>query len=57
MGSKLYIWDKKQRTLEQSASVAEKKKKEGPPVDIPKLSDGKLRELSWKLDINDDIDN
>jgi hypothetical protein len=50
--NKLYIWNKKQKEI--------KAKKEGdtsttPKLDLPKLSDSKLKELSWGLDVNENI--
>lgn len=53
--SKRYIWNKKQKTLEDSARVAEAKKQETPLLEVPKLSESKLRELSWSLDINETL--
>lgn len=51
--SKLYIWHKKEKTPQELA------KKEIPAENtnlyVPKLSDSKLKELSWGLDINETI--
>jgi hypothetical protein len=52
VGEKLYIWQKKDKKIEQRA--------EGEPasqrqVYVPKLSDSKLKELSWSLDIKDNV--
>jgi len=50
LGSKLYIWEKK----------AKKRKEKGPETDvikqfnIPKLSNSKLKELGWSLDIQNE---
>ncbi len=48
MGSKLYIWKKVQRPIE-------KKESSGDDLTsgfyIPKLSDSKLKDLTWSLDI------
>ncbi len=47
---KLYIWQKeKKKQVEKTAAVAANK------VYIPKLSESKLKELTWSLDINDTI--
>lgn len=48
MGEKLYIWKKKDRVVEA------KELKEAPPVMyVPRLSDSKLKELTWSLDIKE----
>ena len=52
--SKLYIWKKEYRKKE-----SEKQDGKGEiavsGLPIPKLSDSKLKELSWSLDINDSL--
>jgi len=50
LGDKLYIWKKEPRQKK-----IEKKTGTGvlSPLDLPKLSDSKLKELSWSLDIQD----
>ena len=53
LGHKLYIWKK-----EEKKKMAEKKPEEvSQMLSVPKLSDSKLEELSWSLDINDKLDN
>ena len=60
IASKLYLWKK-----EDKAVVAkQKEKKPLEQVFVPKLSESKLKELTWSLDINEnqnliseDIDN
>ena len=55
LGNKLYIWKKKPKKIDP------KKPKEGPTEDsglfVPKLSNSKLKELSWSLDIDEKLDN
>jgi hypothetical protein len=49
---KIYIWKKIPKKIEQ-------KQKDGDSVsdfDIPKLSDSKLKDLSWSLDIKENIE-
>lgn len=48
---KLYIWKKEERAIEH------KEAKDATPnqVYVPRLSDSKLKELSWSLDINENI--
>lgn len=54
--NRLYIW-KKEDNKPKSAEEAEEKAVQSfmPGSAIPKLSDSKLKELSWSLDINDTI--
>ncbi len=49
LGNKLYIWKKEDRKV-----ISEKNKETSEPsVFIPKLSDSKLKDLTWSLDINE----
>ncbi|MBX4210848.1 PrgI family protein [Candidatus Parcubacteria bacterium] len=50
-GSKLYIWKKEERTPE----AAKVEKLEAPSVYVPKLSDSKLKDLTWSLDIKESL--
>lgn len=52
LSSKLYIWKKTEKKIE-------KRKEEEQPssqVALPKLSQSKLREISWGLDVHDRFD-
>jgi hypothetical protein len=51
---KLYIWKKEDKKPKKQAEVVTK---EAEKMNIPKLSDSKLKELSWSLDINNSTDN
>lgn len=51
--SKLYIWRKEAKQPEKSAQETEKAN--SPELFVPKLSDSKLRELTWSLDINEKL--
>ena len=48
---KLYIWKKEER----KAVAKEVAPGEAPKVYVPHLSDSKLKELSWSLDINENL--
>lgn len=50
--SKLYIW-KKQATIDNRQQTTDVKKSEIQQVYVPKLSESKLRELTWSLDIKE----
>ncbi len=50
--SKLFIW--KQRKIEKAKKVEEEKKPEVHPMgNIPKLTESRLSDLSWSLDVLD----
>jgi hypothetical protein len=49
--TKLYIWKKEDKKPE-----AAKAAQTDPNLFVPKLSDSKLRELTWSLDINEKLD-
>lgn len=53
IGSKLYIWKKKDKKPERKA-VEEAKNHN--TVYVPRLTESKLRDLSWSLDVNEKID-
>lgn len=53
LGSKLYIWErveKKEPTTAEKAAAANVAQ-----IFIPKLSDSKLKDLAWSLDVNEKI--
>ncbi len=47
----LYIWKKENKVASSKEQVA----KEPNQVYVPRLSDSKLKELSWSLDINENL--
>ncbi len=47
----LYIWKKEDKKVE----MVEKTPEERAQVYVPRLSDSKLKELSWSLDINENL--
>ena len=47
----LYIWKKEDKKIEAKIQTATK----GAQVYVPRLSDGKLKDLSWSLDINENL--
>ncbi|MBI2086786.1 MAG: PrgI family protein [Candidatus Zambryskibacteria bacterium] len=51
LGNKLYIWKKESPTLKSSGVPREKKPIE--QIYVPKLSESKLKELTWSLDIKE----
>jgi len=48
--SKLYLWQQREKKQEQSQSAAPTTSVTLP---VPKLSESKLRDLSWSLNIKD----
>ena len=53
-GSKLYLWKKKDKTPKQTAEKAAVELGL-PPVYVPKLSQSKLHDLTWSLDIKESL--
>lgn len=51
IGSKLYVWrhEQKSPTAQQQASAK--------PVSVPKLSQSKLRDLTWSLDVKQNLNS
>ncbi len=50
-GSKLYIWKKEERKAVPKTSAEREKAPEA--IYVPKLSDSKLKDLTWQLDIKE----
>jgi len=51
--SRLYIWKKEEKTIVQSDQAAANKKPAVPQLTVPRLSESKLRDLTWSLDIKE----
>lgn len=51
MRNKLYIWKKRERTPEEQTVEQQAEEIINPNPYVPKLSDSKLKDLSWALDI------
>lgn len=49
LGEKLYIWKKQERVVETKTSTPTP----NPQMYVPRLSDSKLKELTWSLDIKE----
>ena len=50
-GNKLYLWHKEEKKPEQKIEMQES----NPELYVPKMSNSKLKELTWSLDINEKI--
>jgi hypothetical protein len=48
LNPKLYLWDAERKTREGKATA---EKKTAHSISVPKLSDSRLHELAWSLDI------
>jgi hypothetical protein len=55
LGGKLFIWKKEQKMRPQNTTDALKDAKNYASIMVPKISDSKLKDLSWSLDIKDSI--
>lgn len=51
--SKLYLWNKQER---KESKDSNKEKTEHKKVYVPKLSHSKLKDLSWSLDVKNEVD-
>lgn len=54
-GTKLYIWKKSETPPPQSTQAAVSQAKSFASVMVPKISDSKLKDLTWSLDIKESI--
>lgn len=55
LGDKLYIWKKQDRKIDPKKPEEEKVDDSG--LYVPKLSDSKLKDISWSLDVDEKINN
>jgi hypothetical protein len=53
VGGKLFIWKKEEKPRPQNQADAMKDAKTYASVMVPKISDSKLKDLSWSLDIKE----
>ena len=53
--AKLYLWNNATKARKQRTANSEQRTQQSSQVYIPKLSDSKLHELSWSLDIKERI--
>jgi hypothetical protein len=54
-GNKLYIWKKQDKPQPQNAQAAMRDAKNYASVMVPKISDSKLKDLTWSLDIKESM--
>ncbi len=54
-GSKLFIWKKMENIKPQTAEKALKDAKGYAGLMVPKISDSKLKDLAWSLDIKESV--
>lgn len=54
-GNKLYIWKKTDKPREETAQTAAEEAKNYASIMVPKISDSKLKDLTWSLDIQESI--
>lgn len=53
--SKLYIWKKVNRTVQREEDKMEKDARELASIMVPKISNSKLKDLTWSLDIKESM--
>lgn len=54
-GAKLYIWKKEDKVVPRTAEGAVKDVKSYASIMVPKISDSKLKDLTWSLDIKESV--
>lgn len=54
-GGKLYIWRKTEKERPKNTTTAIKDAKNYASIMVPKISDSKLKDLSWSLDIKESV--
>jgi len=54
-GKKLYIWKKEEKQRPKTTQAAIKDAKNYASVMVPKISDSKLKDLIWSLDIKESV--
>lgn len=55
VGGKLFIWKKEEKPRPTTAEAAAKDAKSYASIMVPKISDSKLKDLSWSLNIKESI--
>jgi len=55
VGGKLFIWKKAEPKAQAPADVALKDAKSYASMTVPKISDSKLKDLTWSLDIKESL--
>lgn len=56
-GPKLYIWKKEDKPVTRPEEIIANEAKEYASVMVPKISNSKLKDLTWSLDIKESIYN
>jgi hypothetical protein len=54
-GGKLYIWKKEEAIKKQQEQESTKAAKNYASIMVPKISDSKLKDLTWSLDIKESM--
>lgn len=55
LGDKLYIWKKREKKIEAQKTAVEEEP--SSVLDVPKLSDSRLKDISWSLDVDEKLNN
>jgi hypothetical protein len=53
--NKLYIWKKEDRAVQKTQTAEKKRLQQFASVMVPKISDSKLKDLTWSLDIKESM--
>ena len=52
LSNKLYLWQKREKAITKKESLSGAN---SPLLKVPKLSESKLKDLTWSLDINENV--
>lgn len=55
LGNKLFIWKKEDQAVKQTTDADMREAKNYASVMVPKISDSKLKDLTWSLDIKESV--
>jgi hypothetical protein len=55
IGNKLYIWKKQDKPQPTTTQASVKDAKNFASIMVPKISDSKLKDLTWSLDIKESV--
>ena len=53
LGSRLYLWQKRDKLPQTETAISKNSENDALSVLSPRLSDSKLKDLAWSLDVNE----
>ena len=55
LGNKLFIWKKEEKAATREVGLTDQEAKSYASIMVPKISDSKLKDLTWSLDIKESM--